>query len=56
MAKESPIVRDMRMSSAQPLGEMGASSRGGSLHLGFHSHLQACTYPSCNTYHAKSDV
>ena len=41
MAKGPPIVRDMRMSSAQPLGEIGASSRGGSFHLGFHSHLQA---------------
>ena len=56
MAKDSPIARDMRMSSAQPLGEMGASSRGGSFHLGFHSHLQACAYSSCKTYNAISDV
>ena len=38
------MVRDMRMSSAQLLGETGASSRGGSFHFGFHSHLQPCDH------------
>ncbi len=38
------MVRDMRMSSAQLLGETGASSSGGSFHFGFHSHLQPCDH------------
>ena len=42
----SPMVRDMRMSSAQLWGETGASSSAGSLHFGFHSHLQPREQPS----------
>lgn len=45
----SPIIRDMRISSAQLLGETGASSSSGSFHFGFHSHLQPLRHLSASS-------